>query len=151
MRQGVVLTFFAHILWVFLNSDALAELWGLVQVLCPKQDELCEFGGKEVSSRSPNACNFFSNYHNAPRRCEGGVVALQTPCLRGATIVNDDSDRGGGRLRCGKSRVDFSFHIVLKSSLNCEVPVEAWNVVQVPSTEQRDSLERGGKEVSSRS
>jgi hypothetical protein len=35
--------------------------------------------------------------------------------------------------------------------LNCKVLAEAWGVVQVPSTKQRDSLERGGKEVSSRS
>jgi hypothetical protein len=128
-----------------LNFDALAELWGLVQVLCPEQGELCECGSKEVSSRSPDACNFFSNFHNAPRKCEGGAVTLQAPRLRGAAVVDDGSDGGGGRLRCGKSRADFSFHIVLKLSLNCEVPAEAWGVMQVPSTEQRDLLERCGR------
>jgi hypothetical protein len=116
-----------------------------VQVLCPEQGELCECGSKEVSSRSPDACNFFSNFHNAPRKCEGGAVTLQAPRLRGAAVVDDGSDGGGGRLRCGKSRADFSFHIVLKLSLNCEVPAEAWGVMQVPSTEQRDLLERCGR------
>jgi hypothetical protein len=61
------------------------------------------------------------------------------------------SHERGGRLRCGKNRADFSFHIFLKLSLNCEVPIEAWGIVQVPSTEQRDLLERSRKEVSSRS
>jgi hypothetical protein len=88
-----------------------------------------------VSSRSLDACNFVSNLHNAPRGCEDGIVALQVPRLRGAVVVDDGSDEGGGKLRCGKSQADFSFHIVLKLSLNCEVPAEAWGVVQVPSTE----------------
>jgi hypothetical protein len=104
-------------------------------VLCPKQGELCECSCKEVSSRSPDACNFFSNFHNVPCGCEGGDVALQAPRLLIVAVMDDGSNGGGGRLRCGKSQVDFSFHIVLKLSLNCEVPAEAWAVVQVPSTE----------------
>jgi hypothetical protein len=85
-------------LWICLNFDALVELWGLMQVLCLEQGELCKCGGKEVSSRSPDACNFFSNFHNAPCECEGGVVVLQAPCLRRAAVVDNGFDGGGGRV-----------------------------------------------------
>jgi hypothetical protein len=57
---------------------------------------------------------------------------------------------GAGGLECSRA-INQVFIYFKFFAWNISIPAEAWGIVQVPSTEHRDSLEHGGKEGSSRS
>jgi hypothetical protein len=65
-------------------------------------------------------------------------------------VVHDGSSMGAGGLECNRA-INQIFIYLFIFAWNISIPAEAWGIMQVPSTEQRDLLEHGGKEVSSRS
>jgi hypothetical protein len=65
-------------------------------------------------------------------------------------VMHDGSSMGAGGLERNRA-INQIFLFFIFFPWNISVLVEVWGIVQVPSTEQRDSLERCGKEVSSRS
>jgi hypothetical protein len=98
------------------------------------------------------------------------IVVIQSTSMSVGAIIHDGSmlqknfnpplprrSCRARRLLCGGKGIGTqqshqpNLYFILFFPWNISAPAEAWGVVHVPSTEQRDSLERCGKEVSSRS